>query len=299
MKQKETRTFKEWIYFFLEVSEVLSFIKVPLLLTWGTLYILPLEEIGKNFLQGAFPLHYPHILDKFRSDPFGRFFGFFIATASYYGWLLLIKKFSKAHFPQRKKVPTYLFSYLFGILIMVFLLALSTFIVGYLTHQHFILRFEYQKKWFFANVLFISFFAFFSSASHELIFRRYVMDLLPRELGMDATIWLQGIVFGTFHFLPDFSIKKVFTTALFGLLLGYAKQYSGSLPFCIGLHAGTHVFIAFQYLFEVIHTQNTQLHQELMRIGNGGLVFQFLLLCCIVLFRLLLYLRKRRIKKKE
>ena len=67
----------------------------------------------------------------------------------------------------------------------------------------------------------------------ELFFRYLLFGHLRRHLGLHATAWLSGVVFGMAHVG---NVAGWPVLIVLGAGLGYARAYSGSLLLPVGLH---------------------------------------------------------------
>lgn len=83
---------------------------------------------------------------------------------------------------------------------------------------------------------------FFVAAAEELIFRAILQTRLERAVGLKYGLLLSGVIFGMMH-AGYGTVNEVLLAVLFGGLLGYIFQKTGSLPLIVAVHGTANVIL--------------------------------------------------------
>ena len=155
-----------------------------------------------------------------------------------------------------------------------------------------------------ANFLLVTVVLLFGAVGEEALFRGYGFQVLIRGLGAFATILPVSLLFGFAHMNnPNATWLGMVNTVGFAVLFGYAFLRSGDLWLPIGLHFGWNFVLP---LFGVNLSGFTMgitgfaMHWKVSDIWSGGNYGpEASVLTCVVMFVLLLYLKKAPIYQHD
>lgn len=124
-----------------------------------------------------------------------------------------------------------------GFLIFILMILITTFI------DHFFQRFanirvsdvyeNFDKKLLF-TISFIG--VFFAPLAEEMFFRGFLQPVFVRKFGVNLGVVLVALIFSFLHFLYIDNISALFSIISVGLVLSFAKEYTGSIYPCIIAH---------------------------------------------------------------